>query len=378
MSDVVISYAQANAASARQLAEAVQREGYDVWRSDSGSDAANSDSVTERIVAAKAVIVIWSDAAAASEWIRAEASVARGMKKLIQASADGNPPPIPFDAAQVSSISTWLGDESHPGWQAIKAGLAGLAGVPAAAPEPEEAPVAAMPPEPAAPLPEAESLSDPEPPAAPQLEPLSAPAPAKGPSGALIAIIAVVIVALLAAGAWFYARSQPVATATAENAAAPEPEAETPAPAPAPEGVPAPEAPMPANEDFDREAVLRGTAVATLRSSPSTIGLSVARLEPGERFSTYQQSSDWWRVRTVSGAVGYLGASSISLIEPGAASSRTLPGPTGQEGRPDRRAEQRQPRGPRIRKENSEVMAAYCEGAGRGTPQCRRFERSAY
>ena len=67
MADVVISSASENEATARQLGEALARRGYEVWRPEGGSGAGNSDSVTERIVSAKAVVVIWSSAAAASE-----------------------------------------------------------------------------------------------------------------------------------------------------------------------------------------------------------------------------------------------------------------------------------------------------------------------
>jgi hypothetical protein len=42
----------------------------------------------------------------------------------------------------------------------------------------------------------------------------------------------------------------------------------------------------------------------------------------------------------------------------------------------ERRPAPRPPRGPRIRKENSEVMEAFCENAGQGTPQCRAYIRS--
>lgn len=401
MSDVVISYAGENEATARQLADAVQREGYGVWRPEGGSDASTADAVTERIAGAKAVIVIWSDAAASSEWIRAEANVARGMKKLVQTSADGNPPPIPFDAAQVASISTWLGDDAHPGWTAIKAGLAGLAGVPAAPGPavPVEPPVAAMPsPEHAAPIEpvppvpepgpvvEPESLSDPEPSApaaasaaavAREPESLSAPPAAKGPSGVLIVIILVVIAALVAAGAWFWMRSQPIGAPVAENQTSPQPAPQASAPAPTQPTVPT--SPAPAGETFDRRAALSGSEAVTVRSAPSEIGFTVARINPGETFDTYRQSGDWWRVRTASGSIGYLPAASIRIAEPGMPpTATTQTGRPRTEAPPDRRAEPPRPRGPRIRKENSEVMEAFCQGAGRGTPQCRRFQRSNY
>jgi len=383
MADVVISYAVENEATARQLAEAIGKLGYGVWRPEGGSNAATADAVTDRIAEAKAVVVIWSSAAASSDWVRAEANIARGMKKLVQASADGNPPPVPFDAAQVSAISTWLGDDAHPGWEAVRTGLADLAGPPPALSEPDQpmaAPVAALPPEPApAVRSEPESLSDPTPSpavAAPASPPLSAATAKKGPSGALIVVLLLVFVALLAAGAWFWRRSQPAPAVAEANVVAPAPVLENAPPAQPAMGIPSA---IP-NETFDRQAVLRTAGPAVIRSAPSAAGFTLGRLEPGETFSTYTQAGDWWRVRTAAGVSGYVMASAIGMRgaaapAPTQTAQMAEPGPTG---RSERRPEPRPPRGPRIRKENSEVMAAFCDGAGRGTAQCRRFQRSTY
>ena len=358
MADVVISYAPENEATARQLGEVLAKAGYEVWRPEGGAGAANADAITDRIVSAKAVVVIWSSAAAASEWVRAEANIARGLKKLVQASADGNPPPIPFDAAQVASISTWLGDDAHPGWEAVRAGVAGLAGTPAPAaeapapetppapdpveptvvpvapPEPDPEPVAPPPAEPAPPppapeppapppTPEPESLSDPAPASLSDPAPAAAaaaaspftPASRRGPSLALILIILFVLIVLAAAGYVFWQRSQPPAAApeTAETNVVTPPE---PAGPDIPQDVPlqpGADAPPPANESFDRQAVLRGGGPAAVRSAPTAQGFTVSQIQPGERFQTYQQNGDWWRVRTAAGVTGYVMASAIAL-----------------------------------------------------------------
>ncbi len=129
MADVFISYARDNQAVVRQLAEAVKRAGYSVWWDDElPPHLSYGDVITEKIGSAKAAIVVWSQSAAASEWVRAEADVARNQKKLIQTSIDERQPPMPFNQIQFASIGDWHGEEDHPGWRKVKESLAALCG----------------------------------------------------------------------------------------------------------------------------------------------------------------------------------------------------------------------------------------------------------
>jgi len=56
--------------------------------------------IEERLAAAKAVLVLWSDEAVKSQWVRAEANRAREDNKLVQLSLDGARLPLPFDQIQ--------------------------------------------------------------------------------------------------------------------------------------------------------------------------------------------------------------------------------------------------------------------------------------
>lgn len=151
MADVILCYASEDAAVAGRLAAAVAHRGYSLWSEDELTQGSGAD-ITDRISPAKAAIVIWSAAAAASEWVRAEANFARGQKKLIQATIDDRPPPLPFRPADMVSIADWRGDEAHPGWRRIRAALEALCGPAparkAAAPAPVRA-VGSPPPAPA-------------------------------------------------------------------------------------------------------------------------------------------------------------------------------------------------------------------------------------
>lgn len=134
MVDVFISYSRDNQDAVRRIAEAVKREGYAVWWDDElPPHLSYGDVITEKIGAAKAAIVVWSQSSARSEWVRAEADVARNQKKLIQTSIDGRMPPMPFNQIQFASIGDWNGEDDHPGWRKVKASLTALCGPPAAA-----------------------------------------------------------------------------------------------------------------------------------------------------------------------------------------------------------------------------------------------------
>lgn len=132
MADVILCYAREDAAAAGRLAAAVRQLGYGLW-SEADLGGADGGDVTDRISGARAAIVLWSASAAASEWVRAEANFARGQRKLIQASLDRAPPPLPFRPADAASLAGWRGEEGHAGWRRIEAALVALCGpVPAA------------------------------------------------------------------------------------------------------------------------------------------------------------------------------------------------------------------------------------------------------
>jgi adenylate cyclase len=145
MSDVFISYARPTAAQARAVAQALRAAGHQVWfDEDLPAHRPYSDVIEERLRAAKAVVVIWSEAAAKSEWVRSEANLAREEKKLVQLSVDGARLPMPFGQIQCPDLSHWSGDASAPGWQKVLASVGDLVGA-TQAPAPPLAPAGRKP-----------------------------------------------------------------------------------------------------------------------------------------------------------------------------------------------------------------------------------------
>ncbi|HXV00463.1 MAG TPA: TIR domain-containing protein [Caulobacteraceae bacterium] len=129
MSDIFISYARATEPQATAIAEALRAAGYGVWRDDEiPAHRAYADVIKERLRAAKAVVVVWSADASASEWVRSEAERARTDRKLVQLTVDGADLPMPFDQIQCADLAGWSGDVAHPGWRQVAASVAALAG----------------------------------------------------------------------------------------------------------------------------------------------------------------------------------------------------------------------------------------------------------
>lgn len=120
MADVFISYARATEDAARQLADHLAALGYTVWRDDSlPAHRPYAEVIEERLREAKAVVVVWSAEASRSQWVRAEAEVAREANKLVQLSIDGALPPLPFNQIQCADMQGWRGDPAVPGLRKV-------------------------------------------------------------------------------------------------------------------------------------------------------------------------------------------------------------------------------------------------------------------
>jgi len=120
MSDVFISYARSTAREAGRIEEALRALGFEVWRDDElPAHRAYAEVIEERLKAAKAVVVVWSAEAAHSQWVRAEADLARRAGTLVQLSIDGAVPPLPFNQIQCADMRGWTGRADFPGWRKV-------------------------------------------------------------------------------------------------------------------------------------------------------------------------------------------------------------------------------------------------------------------
>jgi adenylate cyclase len=129
MSDVFISYARSDEEQAKRAELALSKSGYSVWRdAELPAHRSYAEVIEERLKSAHAVVVLWSAQAIKSQWVRAEADMARELGTLIQATLDGTLPPIPFNQIQCADLKEWSDDESNAGWRKLKGSVAALAG----------------------------------------------------------------------------------------------------------------------------------------------------------------------------------------------------------------------------------------------------------
>ena len=97
MADLFISYSRHDRSEAEQIAAALEADGYSVWWDRSLSGGENfSSRIENELNAAGAVIVLWSENAKVSDWVRDEANNAKSHGKLIPVSIDGSAPPLGF------------------------------------------------------------------------------------------------------------------------------------------------------------------------------------------------------------------------------------------------------------------------------------------
>ena len=131
MTPLFISYARSTEKEAASIADGLRSLGYGVWRDDElPAHRAYGEVIEERLNGADAVVVVWSADAAKSQWVRAEADVARSLGKLVQVRIDETSPPLPFNQIHCADLFDWSGDPEAPGWQKLCDSVAQLAGEP--------------------------------------------------------------------------------------------------------------------------------------------------------------------------------------------------------------------------------------------------------
>jgi tetratricopeptide (TPR) repeat protein len=129
VADVFLSYARPDAASAERIARELGNAGWSVWYDrEIPAHRSFADVISTELESSRSVVVLWSHASAASEWVRSEANRARELHKLVQVRLDDVRLPMPFDQIQCANLRAWRGGRSHTGWSQIRKSVEALTG----------------------------------------------------------------------------------------------------------------------------------------------------------------------------------------------------------------------------------------------------------
>lgn len=126
MASVFISYSRSDSEAAGHVEEKLRESGFETLMDKGWEIAAGAtwkSMMDEQCESATCVLVLWSEEANQSEWVRREAETGRARGRLLQVTLDDCPPPFPFSEYNYGSLQGWDGLESHPGFQKIVQGV---------------------------------------------------------------------------------------------------------------------------------------------------------------------------------------------------------------------------------------------------------------
>lgn len=164
MHDVFISYARADRDRARLVAEALGARGHSVWWDHQIPPGKSFDQMIEEALdSARCVVVLWSQASAASHWVKTEAAEGLQRKVLVPVLLDDVRIPLEFRRIQAARLVGWNGSAADSEFAKLCESVARVLGgeipdglepareaspeAPAGGWEPEPSPSATAPPE---------------------------------------------------------------------------------------------------------------------------------------------------------------------------------------------------------------------------------------
>jgi tetratricopeptide (TPR) repeat protein len=121
MSEVFISYAREDRDQAERLARVFEQQNWTVWWDKVIPPGGKyADVIGAELQSAKAVIVLWSSASVASDWVKDEAQEGANRHVLVPALIEKVSPPYGFRQVQTADLSDWDGSTSHAELQSLE------------------------------------------------------------------------------------------------------------------------------------------------------------------------------------------------------------------------------------------------------------------
>ena len=125
MADIFLSYAREDRQKAELLSHALEHAGWSVWWDREILPGASYEQLIEaELSTARCVVVLWSDAARQSNWVRDEATLAISRHVLVSVLLDASEPPLGFRQQQTASLAHWDGSVMDPAFATLKQGIA--------------------------------------------------------------------------------------------------------------------------------------------------------------------------------------------------------------------------------------------------------------
>ena len=120
MSDIFLSYAAEDRATAERLAHELSARGWSVWWDRHIPLGRPFDDEIERALAqARCAIVLWSHASVESDWVKSEATEARERRVLLPVVVEDVRPPLEFRRLQTGRLIGWPSDGRHEGFERL-------------------------------------------------------------------------------------------------------------------------------------------------------------------------------------------------------------------------------------------------------------------
>jgi peptidoglycan hydrolase-like protein with peptidoglycan-binding domain len=117
MVEVFISYKREEREAVTTLADRLRALRLAVWwDADLTHGAGFDEEISTQLQAARCVLVCWTPAALASEWVRGEAAMAHGQGKLVACFLEPTTLTPPFNLHQTEDLMRWAGQDDDPGW----------------------------------------------------------------------------------------------------------------------------------------------------------------------------------------------------------------------------------------------------------------------